>query len=470
MQPCCVTWSARSSRQDKTPMKADAAKTVLQRLHQVVQTIALVGAPGASAAKPRRPRVLLVGNAASIHVARFLALLQEQGFDARLFHGEESLFFEDESLNGALIYISDNDEYIHCSGRNRLMVTFQYPFRITIPIDRIPIEIRKIARAVGRRFNSRHDRVQSLIHVMRSFAPDLVISARMQCEGYLVSEAKAAMAAAFTAPWIHFLWGTDIEFFGKVPEYRAEHLPRIRRALGSCDCILADTQRDLDQAPLFGFRGRQLGVLPAHGGFDPEWLDAIRLSAQGPRDVILIKSREGSYVGRAMTILKALGAVSERLAGYKIVALLATPNVRAYLPEFSARYGLSVEVAEQVPYDDLMRLYARSRLAISATTVDGMPSFLAEAMSMGALPIHSDMTSIREWIDDGHNGLLFPVDDVEALKRAIVRGLDDDDLFHRAEQYNRTLVDQRLNRKTVGPAVNRIILDIISSARQDRLE
>jgi glycosyltransferase involved in cell wall biosynthesis len=99
-----------------------------------------------------------------------------------------------------------------------------------------------------------------------------------------------------------------------------------------------------------------------------------------------------------------------------------------------------------------------------------MPSFLAEAMSMGALPIHSDMTSIREWIDDGHNGLLFPVDDVEALKRAIVRGLDDDDLFHRAEQYNRTLVDQRLNRKTVGPAVNRIILDIISSARQDRLE
>ncbi len=81
---------------------------------------------------------------------------------------------------------------------------------------------------------------------------------------------------------------------------------------------------------------------------------------------------------------------------------------------------------------------------------------------MGALPIHSDMASIREWVDDGDNGLLFPVDDIDALERAIARGLSDDDLFNRAAQRNRELVDARLNRNRLrawfATMIDRILL------------
>lgn len=141
--------------------------------------------------------------------------------------------------------------------------------------------------------------------------------------------------------------------------------------------------------------------------------------------------------------------------------LLATPNIRPLLPELAQEYGVPFEVAEYVPYEDLMRLYARSRVAISATTVDGMPSFLAEAMAMGALPIHSDMASIREWIVDGDNGLLFPVDDVPAIERSVARWLSDDALFHRAELRNRALVEERLNRKKVAAALTEALQRLV---------
>jgi glycosyltransferase involved in cell wall biosynthesis len=395
---------------------------------------------GRAKAASRPIRILLVGEARSIHAARFLLLLREIGYEARLFHADQGGFFEDQNLNDATVYMPYFDDFYY-SGRNRLLITHPIPFEIK-PRSRSQAPLRALAKYFG---DKRH-RVYDLMRVLRSFAPDLVISARMQSEGYLVAEAKVLMGDSFTVPWIHFLWGTDIEFFGKDEGFRQQHLLPIRRVLSLCDYVLTDTQRDADQAPAFGFRGEHLAVFPAHGGFDPEWLASVRLPVQAPRDVIFVKGREGSYVGRAMNIFAALERLGPRLAGYRVVVLLATPNVRAILPGLTERCGIPFEFVEYVPYDELMRLYGRSRIAISATTVDGMPSFLAEAMAMGALPIHSDMASIREWIDDGDNGLLFPVDDIDALERAIARGLSDDELFNRAVRRNQQLVDARLNR------------------------
>lgn len=401
----------------------------------------------ADGASRRRLRILHVGDARSIHAARFVALLQELGHNARLFHASEE-FFEDQALSGAEIYIPYffNGFY---SGRNSQFVTSPVSFQVN-PKSKLQGALRWLAR---RKNQSRH-RVYDLIRVLGSFRPDIVISTKMQDEGYLVSEAKSLMGEDFKFPWIHFIWGTDIEFFAKDDAYKRTHLTRVRRVLRSCDYVFSDTERDVAQARDFGFRGEHLGVFPAHGGFDENWLSNLRTSVKEPRDLILVKGREGSYVGRAMNILFALNRLVDRLNGYKIVVLLATPNVRSAIAALARIHPIQFEFVEYVPYDDLMRLYARSRLAISATTVDGMPSFLAEAMAMGALPVHSDMPSIREWIEPGVNGLLFPIDDLGAIENAILRGLNDDDLCRRAKERNEQIVHARIRRSQVGPAID----------------
>lgn len=393
----------------------------------------------------RNLRILHVGDARSIHVARFIALLQELGHTARLFHPLTE-FWEDQVLSNAEIYVPYFNGFF--TGRNRQFVTSPVPFEVD------PKKRQATVRWLSRWKNDKRHRVYDFVRVLQSFKPDIVISTKMQGEGYLVTEAKALMGAQFDVPWIHFIWGTDIEFFAKDEEFRAKHLTPVRRLLRSCNYLFSDTLRDVEQSRQFGFRGEHLGVFPAPGGFDADWLTKIRASLNEPRDVIFVKCREGSYVGRAMNILFALSRLTERLSGYRIVLLLATPNVKPIVEALARVHSIPFELAEYVPYDDLMRLYGRSRLAISATTVDGMPSFLAEAMAMGALPIHSDMPSIREWIDHEVNGLLFPVDDLAALESAIIRGLEDDDLLRRAAQRNAELVHSRMNRLQVGREID----------------
>jgi glycosyltransferase involved in cell wall biosynthesis len=78
-------------------------------------------------------------------------------------------------------------------------------------------------------------------------------------------------------------------------------------------------------------------------------------------------------------------------------------------------------------------------------------------MALGALPIHSDMESIREWVEDGVNGLLFPVDDVEALARCIEHGLGDDALVDSARERNWTLAQERMDRGKIRQMIKELI-------------
>src|SRR5262245_53060248 len=173
----------------------------------------------------RKLKILHVGDARSIHAARFIALLQELGHRARLFHPSGE-FFEDQTLSGAEIYVPYFNEFY--TGRNRLFVTSPVSFEVK-PRSATQAPLRWLAL----RMNERRHRVYDLVRVLRSFKPDIVISTKMQDEGYLVSEAKSLMGAEFKFPWIHFVWGTDIEFFAKDEAYKITHLTRVRRVLRS---------------------------------------------------------------------------------------------------------------------------------------------------------------------------------------------------------------------------------------------
>ena len=101
------------------------------------------------------------------------------------------------------------------------------------------------------------------------------------------------------------------------------------------------------------------------------------------RDVILIKGREGGLVGKALNVIKALGHVAPLLKKYRVRVVMATEPVRLAVQDLVKEYGLDCEVLPHLPYRELLLCHGRSRLAISASDVDGTPSFLIEAMAMG---------------------------------------------------------------------------------------
>lgn len=57
---------------------------------------------------------------------------------------------------------------------------------------------------------------------------------------------------------------------------------------------------------------------------------------------------------------------------------------------------------------------------VSAPTSDGVSSSIIEGMACGAVPVASDLPTVREWVEHGENGLLVEPRDIEALSDAII--------------------------------------------------
>ena len=88
-------------------------------------------------------------------------------------------------------------------------------------------------------------------------------------------------------------------------------------------------------------------------------------------------------------------------------------------------------------------LFQMADVAVSPSNHDGTPNTLLEAMACGAFPVAGDVESVREWIEDGRNGLLCNPNNVDSLAQALVRALGDHDLRRRAAAENREIVAQR---------------------------
>ena len=88
-------------------------------------------------------------------------------------------------------------------------------------------------------------------------------------------------------------------------------------------------------------------------------------------------------------------------------------------------------------------LFREAQVVVSATTHDGTPNTLLEAMACGCFPVAGDIESLREWIIPGVNGLLTVPDDPGLLAGTIVQALENPVLRASAAAYNQSLVAER---------------------------
>ena len=387
-------------------------------------------------------KVLLCADPRSIHAAGFVAMLRELGHDIQMFSAEWHYGLE-ASLRDVVLHVPlacfPGREGVHVEGQYRRAGNLLRAAFALRPLHRVGSRLLYAVAAPGR-----ITRAKTFAALATSWRPDLVISLKMQNEGYTVSRAREL--GGWGAPWIHFSWGTDMEFFGLHPRYVARNLPLIRKLLAGCDFHIADTRRDLVTARELGFRGITLGDMPATGGFDLGWLRGIERRPQEDRDTVLIKGRQGGYVGKALNVFQAIRAEPGLYRGLRLRVFMASPEVSAEARAVREQLNLDCEVLGRLDHAELMAWYGRSICAVSASDVDGTPGFLLEAMAMGALPVHSDMSSLREWVEHGSNGLLFPVDDVAVLGKCLRTALTDTELRQRAAERNCSIIEERVDR------------------------
>ena len=382
-------------------------------------------------------RILFVGMSQSVHLARWIHQLEGTGWDLHLVPWEWP-----SSLHPLI-----TDVTFHGVGWFRPP---GLPDSVRTPMPRwLPKHGSfRVHKTVARLCADRFSMPRQLADAINRVRPDIVHTLEMQHSGYMMQAALPRIRGRLPR-WIYSSWGSDLYFFGKMPE----HLPRIRQVLGICDGLMTDCLRDSTLAREYGFKGDFLGVFPGPGGYR---IDAMR-RLEGPvpsrRRLILIKGQQ-HWAGRALTALAAVQQCSDKLQDYEIVVYYTTDNVQAVVQHMQMTTDLRIRaLASAQPHDDIVRLMGQARIALGLAVTDGVPNAMLEAMVMGAFPIQSDTGATGEWIDDGRNGLMVRPEDVAGVEAALRRAISDDDLVDSAAVINRRLTDERIDLSVVRPRV-----------------
>ena len=88
---------------------------------------------------------------------------------------------------------------------------------------------------------------------------------------------------------------------------------------------------------------------------------------------------------------------------------------------------------------------------------EGVPRSTQEAMAMGRAVITTDAPGCRETVDDGVNGFLVPVRDVNALVTAMLRFIENPDLIESMGQQSRRLAEERFDVHIINAMLLKVI-------------
>ncbi len=375
-------------------------------------------------------RILFVAMSNSIHTARWINQLSNQGWNIHLF----------PSYDVGTIHKALTNVVVHNGERGRPIV----PARLELLRTKI------MANAIQKH------RAKQLAMVIDTLKPDIVHSLEFQGAGYLTYEAKKYVKERFPT-WIVTNWGSDIYYFAQFPQ----HEKKIKALLSECNYYSCECQRDVALARQHGFNGEVLPVLPNTGGLDLKLIQALRQKTKtSNKKLIMLKGYQG-WAGRANIGLQALQLCRDHLEGYEIVIYSSQLQSRIAARVFHRATRIPVRFVPQgTEHSEILKFHGQARISIGLSISDAISTSVLEAMAMGSLPVQSCTSCADEWIQDGKTGLLVPAEDPEAIAKAIRRALSDDVLVDQAARLNAKTIKGRLDEKIIKPQVVKLYQSI----------
>ncbi|MHB8806522.1 MAG: glycosyltransferase [Anaerolineaceae bacterium] len=284
------------------------------------------------------------------------------------------------------------------------------------------------------------------LRFLESVQPDIVHALRIPFEG---------MLASFTPekyPLVISTWGNDLTLHAQGSRRMAKWT---RNALQRANGLMADATRDLDLADRWGFQtGFPKNLVPGNGGLDlsyflqfqkekrsvPAYLDMQKIHIVNPRGF-----RPGSV--HQEIFFKAIPRILEEIPDIQFLC----PAMQGQNEALQRVHNLGIE--EQVtllpylPQQELWDVYQHSEIYLSLSSHDGTPNTFLEAIACGCFPIVGDILSLREWVEDGKNGMLVDPTDVEQVVRAVLKALRDTKLREEAKALNWAILGEKADRK-----------------------
>ena len=360
----------------------------------------------------QRKRILIVGMADSVHLARWLSQFVDQYIDFTLFPSSPHR------------RIHPKIKEIIASPSNQMTVTIQPSSMrwLALPLSALDIPFNNFFRSKLLRrliFNQKFD----LIHVLE-----------LQHAGYLLLDTKLTT----TLPKVFLTnWGSDIYWFEQFPKHKA----KIVQLLQIASHYSAECQRDIEIVGRLGYTGVTMPVIPNSGGIN---LDEVPKNLLPPsqRKKIMIKGYTG-FVGRALLSLKACELVAEQLRGYEIVIYSASIKARIRALKLRHIHKVSVTILKKrTPHHRMIQHFSEARIYVGISLSDGISTSLLEAMATGCYPIQTDTSCANEWLTTDSAQTISDIS-VNSIGESIKYALDNDSEVDTRASSNMATIEAR---------------------------
>ncbi len=103
----------------------------------------------------------------------------------------------------------------------------------------------------------------------------------------------------------------------------------------------------------------------------------------------------------------------------------------------------AIQFLGSIPHQAMPKLLSETDIYVSTSLHDGTSVSLLEAIGAGAFPVVTDIPANREWIKDGENGFLVPIDKEQFLAQRIVETMANRKLMEKSRMKNIKLVEEK---------------------------
>lgn len=404
----------------------------------------------------KKPRILFVAMIESVHTARWLNEVQKLNWDIHIFpstiwkiHPE----IKNVTIHDVIFRPENADKSIRC---NRSILFTWYNIS-----DKINRGLQLIRSNLTSSENYEKYCANRLIKVIRRVKPDIIHTLEMQHAGYLTLDAKKIIGNSFP-PWIYTPWGNDIYFFGHLPN----HVVKIKEVLAACDYYIPKSERDITLAKEFGFKGEFLTKLPGNGGLDTKMREYWQPGKCSERKIIMVKGYQGP-MNRALVALRAIERCSDILKDYSILVYsAATEEVKTKITFIANDTGLQITTLSPTSHEEMLKIYGKARISISANISDGVSNSLLESMVMGAFPIESNASCANEWITHKKTGFIISPEDPENIVEAIKFAIENDDLIDQSAEINFQIAKNTVDKSIISPKIITLYTEILEKIKK----
>lgn len=299
--------------------------------------------------------------------------------------------------------------------------------------------------------------------LIEEIAPDLIHAMRIPFEGIL-----AAQSAPAKFPVLISVWGNDFTLHAS---RRSPLKSLTRQTLQRTDALHCDCARDLRLARQSGLSSdKPAVVLPGAGGiqadifFQGKQNSDLRRKLDIPEHARVVINPRGfrDYVRNDAffrAIPKVLKVYPETV--FVCTGMAGNPAAETWSSQFGIKKNM--RLLSGVSRDEMADLFRLAEISVSPSLHDGTPNTLLEAMACGCLPVAGDIESVREWIEDGVNGLLCDPTSDELLAQKIIRALRDEELQARMKNLNAKLIAERAEYYSVMAQAEKFYCEVIEN-------